>query len=54
MAASMGDAPDYLPGQLQGWKDALKALRHTQDALNNLVGALLIRFFLSLFLQGDF
>ena len=30
MAASVDDAPDYLPGQLHSRKDALKALRHTQ------------------------
>ena len=38
MAASgVGDAPDYLPGQLHSWKDAMKALGHSRkDALKTL------------------
>ena len=33
MAASVGDALDYLPGQLHSRKDALKALRHTSHSV---------------------
>ena len=54
MAVSVGDAPGQLPGNQ---KDALKAVKHMQSEgyIEQFSwGALLIHFFLSLFLHGGF